>query len=279
MLIKESLNKEWTYKFPMPEWYRKAENLGKMAVIRNNVIWIKKDGKRMIYVQNTRRKELLFAVHGDLLTGHDGVQKYKERLQQCYFWLNMDEDILAHTRECLKCQVTKAYKFQTTTLLQPMPQCSLPNQRIHMDLFGPFKTSDMGNKYILTIKDAFTKYFEIVAIPNKEAETVADAVFTKWICRYGCPAIIHTDEGKEFPNKIAEELYQKLDIKTTHTAPAHPQCNSQAEVFNKSLAQFLKNVVDKTILNWEWYLAPLMFCYNTSYNTTTKQHRTSSPMV
>jgi hypothetical protein len=43
----------------------------------------------------------------------------------------------------------------------------------------------MGNKYILTITDAFTKYSGIMAIPNKEAETVADAVVTKWICRYG----------------------------------------------------------------------------------------------
>ena len=41
-LIKESLNKEWTYRFPMLEWYKKAENLAKMAVLRNNVIWIKK---------------------------------------------------------------------------------------------------------------------------------------------------------------------------------------------------------------------------------------------
>jgi hypothetical protein len=270
VLIRESLNNEWTYKFPMPEWYRKAENLGKMAIVRNNVIWIKKDGKKMIYVPYARRKELLFAAHGDLLTGHDGVQKCRERIQECYFWLNMDEDILAHTKECLKCQVTKANRFPTTTPLQPMPQCSLPNQRIHMDLFGPCKTSDMGNKYIQTITDAFTKYSEIVAIPNKEAETVADAVFTKWICRYGCPAVIHTDGGKEFLNKIATELYQKLDIKSTHTAPAHPQCNSQAEVFNKSLAKFLKNVVDETTLNWEWYLAPLMFCYNTSYHSTTK---------
>jgi hypothetical protein len=39
--------------------------------------------------------------------------------------------------------------------------------------------------------------------------------------------------GKEFLNKIAAELYQILDIRTTHTAPAHPQCNSQAEVISK----------------------------------------------
>jgi hypothetical protein len=55
-----------------------------------------------------------------------------------------------------------------------------------MDLFGPCKSSDMGNKNILTITDAFTKFAEVVAITNKGAETVADLVFTEYICQYGC---------------------------------------------------------------------------------------------
>jgi hypothetical protein len=37
----------------------------------------------------------------------------------------------------------------------------------------------MGNKYILRMADAFTKYVEIFAIPNKEAVTVADVIFYK----------------------------------------------------------------------------------------------------
>ncbi len=122
------------------------------------------------------------------------------------------------------------------------------------------KCQTWATNTFLPITDALTKYSEIVAIPNNEAETVADAVFTKLICRDGCPSIIHTNGGKEFTNKIAAELYKKLDIKATHTTPAHPQCNSQAEVFINPLAKFLKNVVDETTLNWEWYLAPLMFC-------------------
>ena len=40
------------------------------------------------------------------------------------------------------------------------------------------------NKYVLTMTDAFIKYAEIVAIPNKEATMVADAIFAKWICWY-----------------------------------------------------------------------------------------------
>jgi hypothetical protein len=72
----------------------------------------------------------------------------------------------------------------------------------------------------------------------------------------------------EFLNKIAAELFTKLDIKGTHIAPAHPQCYGQAEVFNKTLAKYMQNVVDGSTLNWEWFLTPLMFCHNTLYHKT-----------
>ncbi len=81
-------------------------------------------------------------------------------------------------------------------------------------------------------------------------------------------ALLRSENIKKFIIKMVAELYQKPDIKTTHTASAHPQCNRQ--VFNKSLAKFLKNMVDESTPNWEWYLAPLMFCYNTSYYSITK---------
>jgi hypothetical protein len=35
--------------------------------------------------------------------------------------------------------------------------------------------------------DAFTKYIELVALADKEAETTGEAIFNKWICRYGTP--------------------------------------------------------------------------------------------
>ena len=85
----------------MPEWYKKAEHIANMSVLKNNIIWIRKNDKLLLYVPFKLRQKLLYAVHGDLLTGHNGVQKCKERLQECYYWLNMDEDILKHIQECL----------------------------------------------------------------------------------------------------------------------------------------------------------------------------------
>jgi hypothetical protein len=53
---------------------------------RNNIIWMKKNDKQLIYVPFELRKNYLFAVQGELLTGHDGVKKCKESLMECYFF-------------------------------------------------------------------------------------------------------------------------------------------------------------------------------------------------
>ena len=73
---------------------------------------------------------------------------------------------------------------------------------------------------------------------------------------------------KEFCNKIADELYSLLNIKLTKTLPAHPQCNEQVEVFNKTLAKYVALFVDLSTLDWEQFIPAMMFSYNTSYHST-----------
>jgi transposase InsO family protein len=109
-----------------------------------------------------------------------------------------------------------------------------------MDLFGPLKTSESGKKYIMCITDAFSKFAELIAIPDKCAETVANALFTRWLCRHGLSLEIVSDQGKEFCNEIVDKLLALLKIKKTTTTPYHPQTNAQVEVVNKTIAQYLK---------------------------------------
>jgi hypothetical protein len=83
--------------------------------------------------------------------------------------------------------------------------------------------------------DALTKYVELVPLPSKEADTVANAIFDKWYCRFGVPLDIVTDQDKEFCAKLSDELFKRLGTNLLTTTPHHPQCNSQAEVANKYL--------------------------------------------
>jgi hypothetical protein len=88
------------------------------------------------------------------------------------------------------------------------------------------------------------------------------------VLKFRIPAQIHTDGGKEFVNKLSEELFQLLNIRHTKTSPAHPQCNAQVEVFNKTVKKFLQSFVDDTTLNWETFLPVLAISYNTSCHST-----------
>ncbi len=49
---------------------------------------------------------------------------------------------------------------------------------------------------------------------------------------------------------------------------AHPQCNTQVEVFNKTAKKYLASFIDDTTLDWENFLLALVLSYNTSYHST-----------
>jgi hypothetical protein len=74
--------------------------------------------------------------------------------------------------------------------------------------------------------------------------------------------------GKEFVNKLSKELFDLLNVEHTKMTPAHPQCNAQVEVFNKTVTKYLAALVDDTTLDWENFLPALMLSYNTSYHST-----------
>ena len=241
-------------------------------VNENNTIWVRlidHDYPRTaLFLPQIYRKRVICNAHGSILSGHDALNKTYIRITSSYFWPTIKTDIQAHLDSCLQCQQRKK-SLAKPLPLQTLPTVDSPNYRIHIDLFGPLKTSEHGNKMILCITDAFTKYAEVVAIPDKSAETVANELMVQWFCRFGTPIQIHSDNGKEFVNKLSKELFNLLGIKHTTTTPAHPQCNAQVEVFNKTVAKYLASFVDNSTLDWEQYIPALMFSYNTSYHSTT----------
>ena len=80
---------------------------------------------------------------------------------------------------------------------------------------------------------------KLAAIPDKTAVTVARSFFENWICRHGVPRIIISDRGKEFLNKVMVDLCDFMGITHTATSSYHPQSNSQAETYNKTMIRYL----------------------------------------
>jgi hypothetical protein len=70
----------------------------------------------------------------------------------------------------------------------------------------------------------------------------------------------------KFCNDVVNEMLKIMLIKKTTTSPYHPQTNAQVEVCNKTITTYLKTQVDTTTLDWELYMAPMTFPYNTSFH-------------
>jgi hypothetical protein len=119
--------------------------------IENDLLWHKHvdehgNQRNLIFVPKDYRKQLICEAHGSPLTGHGGISKTQHRILQSYYWFSITKDIKDHIEACLQCQAFSKSK-QPSAPLGTLPQTSMPNQRIHVDLFGPMKTSSKESKF------------------------------------------------------------------------------------------------------------------------------------
>jgi hypothetical protein len=213
--------------------------------------------------------EILRDCHGPDIVGHWQVSRTLERVLENYFWPTVAADCTTFIDTCRKCQEKKdPHAGKTRAPLRPWPAATRPNERVHVDLFGPLKSNTI-NKYVMVTTCAYSKLVDLAAIPNKEAPTVARAFFDDWMCRRSMCGQLITDGGREFDNKVLTELCKLADIKKTVNSPRHPIANGQVEKFNSEMRSYLQVVVDETTLDWEKYLAPLMLAHNTAINRST----------
>jgi len=240
--------------------------LGPHLYQENEVFKVRTGEQDLIILPRRLVNAAIDNAHGTLLTGHGGIDKTVARIRQLYYWPSIIVDVKQRLLECERCQ--RALKTKPMgEQLHPLPLCSQPNQRIHCDLFGPLKTLD-GKAHVLCITDAYSKYAELCVIDNKEANTVAAAILSQWICRFGIPEQIFTDGGKEFSNKLLNHICALLKIAKNKITPAHPQCNAQVEIVNKSIKKYLATMTENA-LDWKPLIPTLAFAYNTAKHNTT----------
>jgi hypothetical protein len=162
---------------------RNLETLApKVCFDKNKLAWIRledhKHPQTVLWLPERYHKEALCETHDSIFARHNAALK------------SVYSHVLKHTQTCLHCQQRKTAKKKNQPLA-PLPIPDTPNSRIHTDLFGPMVDASRRSACILCITDAFTKYTVVTSIPNKDAQTVAKAMFEQWFCMFGIPAQIH----------------------------------------------------------------------------------------
>ncbi len=154
-----------------------------------------------LIVPKQLRDEVMKQVHDSLTGGHLGVKRTKAKLSQSFFWFNMREDVNLYVRSCDTCAADRMPK---RTPRAPMGHITTgaPWDVLAVDYLGPLPETPRGNKYVLVLTDLFTKYVEVLPVPNQTAEDCASRIMNDFVSRWGTPLAIHSDLGPAFESKI-----------------------------------------------------------------------------
>uniref|UniRef100_A0A3B1K7E5 Integrase catalytic domain-containing protein n=1 Tax=Astyanax mexicanus TaxID=7994 RepID=A0A3B1K7E5_ASTMX len=171
-------------------------------------------------------------------------------------------------RECTDCASRKTSGPAPRAPLLPSVT-SRPYERIALDILGPLPETPQKNRYILVVGDYFSKWTEAFSLPNQEAKTVAKVLTEEWICRYGAPRSIHTDQGRNFESHLFSELCRLLNMHKSRTSPYRPQSDGLIERFNRTLLSMLSLFVDANQQDWDALLPFVMMAYRSSVHAST----------
>jgi transposase InsO family protein len=226
------------------------------------VVRMMADGTRRIVPAMDKRVDLINQTHAK--TGHWGVRRTKGLLLSSYWWQGLEKDVARVLANCEVCGQVKATFNVADPQLHPLPISGM-HYRWGCDMAGPFSPSARGNTYVMVCIEHFTKHVELIAVPDKTAETTAYAFLSHVLGRFGSCAEVVTDRGSEFLGAFHQLLEESM-IDHRMTSASHPQADGLAERCVQSVKMALaKCVLDEgTVLHWDEQLQWIALGYRSS---------------
>lgn len=186
------------------------------------------------YIPTQLRKEIFKNVHN---LAHPGVRASRKKVASKYFWPSMNKDCSSWAKTCIDCQKSKITRH-TRSEFQKFELPTGRFEKIHIDLVGPLAPSN-GFVQISTIIDRYTRWTEAIPLCDSKAETVAKAIVSNFIARFGVPLELTSDQGAQFESLLFQELNKLLGIHKIRTTSYHPQSNGIIERFHRNLKEIL----------------------------------------
>jgi hypothetical protein len=227
------------------------------------------NGYTRIVPPPSEREGLILKTHE--MCGHFGQARTTHLLATTHWWKGMTMGVKNLVRSCSVCDRVKASFNAHHSTLHPLPIEGL-FYRWGVDLAGPFKTTSRGSVYVMICIEHFSKWIEVIPLPNKCASTTAQGLMSAVISRFGAPAEIVHDQGAEFDGEFAELLFRCF-IDPRPTSANHPQADGLAERAVQTIKLALRKMAlgnKNNPMEWDEQLFWVVMGYRCSVQAATK---------
>lgn len=135
-----------------------------------------------------------------------------------------------------------------------------------MDILGCLPRSDSGNKNILVITDAFTRYCELVLVPDKTAKIVVALFKVRILDRHNSPSVLVTDNGSKFNNQLFDELCKHYRVDKCNIVPHHPASNGLIQRLNRKILNALCTNLNYSHGGWDELVSFIQCTLNLAFH-------------
>jgi len=164
---------------------------------------------------------------------------------------------------CETCQ--KGKQIKNSFKLKNVISSSKPLELLHMDLFGPSRTTSLGgNYYALVIVDDFSRYTWTLFLESKSDAFSALKNLARRLqnTKSNNSGSIRSDHGGELQNEKFRKFYEKMGILHNFSAPRTSQQNGVVERKNTSLEELARTMLSESSLpKYFWADVVSTSCY------------------
>eukprot|EP01068_Selenidium_serpulae_P017690 Selendium_serpulae@DN6397_c0_g1_i8.p2 len=134
--------------------------------------------------------------------------------------------------------------------------------------------------HLFTMIDMATKWAECAVVDNHNSRLLASTFIRKWICRFGVPDMVVTDNAPEFTGEVMKIIHATFGSKNVNAMPYHPKGNAVIESFHRTLRKglsCLQEIYSFSSLNFAEAVDLVLYSYRSTVHFTT--HETPAYML
>jgi transposase InsO family protein len=221
--------------------------------------------EKLLIAQEKRGKQIPSAEEQrSLLTAAHAAGHFGEKFMFTYidnrgfWWPRMRQDIAQVISKCRDCQ---RYNI-TRTGFHPSHSITAARPADHFQIdLAKLPQSIDGHNYCMVLVDVFSGFVMLQPIKDKEAPTVARAIWNV-CCVIGVPRILQSDNGGEFSNKVVNALCRLTGIERRFIAAYNPRSDGKVERVVKVVKDTVVKLLHGASALWPLYIPFVQLAYN-----------------
>ena len=171
-------------------------------------------------------------------------------MRDVFYWTTLFNDIYKEVSSCHQCQIFEGRRKFLHLPLKPIA-VEAPFQQWGLDFISEINHVSLGqHKWILTAKNYFTKWVDVVLTKKATNIVIIEFLFDNIISKFSCPRKIIIANAQDFKsNKMIKFCYD-YNIILAHSTVYYPHGNGLAKSSNKSIVIIIKKLLQENKRAW-----------------------------